>query len=65
MLGGCQSKPVGVRPTPGGGYTVVQQDSVFGMNVGKPHYNDNGKRVDLDEGDASQMMAKPSKPDQY
>jgi hypothetical protein len=66
MLGGCQSKAVGMKRTASGEYVVVQQDSVLGMNVGNPHYSDNnGKRVDVDEGAALQIMAKPSKPDPY
>jgi hypothetical protein len=52
MLVGCQSKSVGMTRAASGDYTVVQQDSILGMNVGKPHYTDNGKRVDVDQSGA-------------
>jgi hypothetical protein len=49
MMLGCQSKPVGMTRTADGSYVVVQQDSVLGMKTGKPHYTDNGKRVEIDD----------------
>ena len=48
MLCGCQSNTVGMTRTADGDYVMVKQDSLLGMNMGKPHYNDGGKRVDLD-----------------
>jgi hypothetical protein len=49
ILNGCQSNTVGMTRTASGDYVTVQQDSLLGMKMGKPHYDDNGKRVDVDD----------------